>query len=65
MVKEILNLENLANLIGLRLFNPLLNKQNFLRHLISNNDGQNDLEKKHFQKNIIKISQKFKKLHLQ
>ena len=48
--KEILNL---TNLIGLQLFNPLLNKQNFLRHAISSNDGQNYLEKKHFLKNLI------------
>ena len=40
-------------------FNPL---QKFLRNDFSNNDGQNYLEKKRFQKNLmIKISQKFKK----
>ena len=45
VIKEILNLENLTDLIGLYLFNPLLNKQNFLIHVISNNDDHNYLEK--------------------
>ena len=48
MVKEILNLKNLTNVIGLELFNSLFNKQNFLKNAFSNNDIQNYLEKKTF-----------------
>ena len=48
VVKEILDLENLTNLIGQYLFNPLLNKQNVLSHAITINDGHNYLEKQHF-----------------
>ena len=66
MVKEVLNLENLTNLIGLWLFNPLLNKQNFLRNAFSNNDDQNYFEKKHFQKNLMtKMSQIFNNVSFQ
>ena len=43
-------------------FNPLLNKQNFVRNAFSNNDGQNYLEKKIFPE---KSNDKFKKVYLQ
>ena len=36
VIREILNLQNVTNLIGLQLFNPLLKKQNFLKHFLKN-----------------------------